>query len=198
MPGSTPIYGFPYPLGSDPVRDGDNVIRSLAEDVETAIAPLGFGLVAKQNVSTSSITATSFSGAVSQTANPAGTLNFTPVAGRQYKLTYYNPNFTSSGFYIEPPNITSTPPRVSYQAYMVNSGAIISGKYDIFFLPYGMLGNGVFSFSFFLDATVTTPYSFTMRFSITSTTDSFNNAVTGTLTMPDGFMYLEDVGPVTP
>jgi len=37
MPGSTPIYGFPYPLGSDPVRDGDNVIRSLAEDVETEL-----------------------------------------------------------------------------------------------------------------------------------------------------------------
>lgn len=34
MPGSTPIYGFPYPLGSDPVKDGDNVIQSLATDVE--------------------------------------------------------------------------------------------------------------------------------------------------------------------
>ena len=38
MPGSTPIYGFPYPLGSDPVSDGDSVIRELAEDVETVIA----------------------------------------------------------------------------------------------------------------------------------------------------------------
>lgn len=37
MPGTTPVYGFPYPLGSDPVRDGDNDIRALAEDVETVL-----------------------------------------------------------------------------------------------------------------------------------------------------------------
>jgi hypothetical protein len=46
MPGSTPIYGFPYPLGTDPVRDGDNVIRSLAEDVETEINSLNNTLYA--------------------------------------------------------------------------------------------------------------------------------------------------------
>lgn len=38
MPGSTPIYGFPYPLGTDPVRDGDNVIQNLATDVENTIS----------------------------------------------------------------------------------------------------------------------------------------------------------------
>jgi hypothetical protein len=37
MPANTPIYGFPYPLGTDPVRDGDNDIRALAEDVETVL-----------------------------------------------------------------------------------------------------------------------------------------------------------------
>lgn len=41
MPGATPIYGFPYPLGTDPVAQGDNVIRSLAEDVETVIDGVG-------------------------------------------------------------------------------------------------------------------------------------------------------------
>lgn len=41
MPGSTPIYGFPYPLGTDPVRNGDNIIRALAEDVETVISGQG-------------------------------------------------------------------------------------------------------------------------------------------------------------
>jgi hypothetical protein len=38
MPANTPIYGFPYPLGTDPVSQGDNDIRALAEDVETVIA----------------------------------------------------------------------------------------------------------------------------------------------------------------
>lgn len=37
MPANTPIFGFPYPLGTDPVAQGDNVIQQLAEDVETVI-----------------------------------------------------------------------------------------------------------------------------------------------------------------
>ena len=40
MPANTPIYGFPYPLGSDPVRDGDNDIRALAESVENELVDL--------------------------------------------------------------------------------------------------------------------------------------------------------------
>jgi hypothetical protein len=40
MPANTPIYNFPYPLGTDPVSQGDNDIRALAEDVETVIAPI--------------------------------------------------------------------------------------------------------------------------------------------------------------
>ena len=38
MPANTPIYNFPYPLGTDPVSQGDNDIRALAEDVETVIS----------------------------------------------------------------------------------------------------------------------------------------------------------------
>ena len=45
MPANTPIYGFPYPLGTDPVSQGDNDIRALAEDVETVIAANTPGLV---------------------------------------------------------------------------------------------------------------------------------------------------------
>lgn len=37
MPGSTTEYGFPYPIGSDPLQDGDNEIQNLAEAVETTI-----------------------------------------------------------------------------------------------------------------------------------------------------------------
>lgn len=37
MPATTPKYGFPYPLGTDPIRDGDDVIQALAEQVEAAM-----------------------------------------------------------------------------------------------------------------------------------------------------------------
>ncbi|MBF6085302.1 hypothetical protein IU485_28435 [Nocardia cyriacigeorgica] len=37
MPGQTPVYGFPYPLGTEPVAQGDNVIQSLATAVETTL-----------------------------------------------------------------------------------------------------------------------------------------------------------------
>lgn len=37
MAGNTPIFNFPYPTGTDPVAQGDNDIRALAEDVETVI-----------------------------------------------------------------------------------------------------------------------------------------------------------------
>ena len=43
MPANTPIFGFPYPLGTDPVAQGDNVIQELAEDVE-AVINTGMGL----------------------------------------------------------------------------------------------------------------------------------------------------------
>ena len=50
MPANTPIFGFPYPLGTDPVSQGDNDIRALAEDVETVVAKTGLWLVKTQAV----------------------------------------------------------------------------------------------------------------------------------------------------
>jgi hypothetical protein len=41
MPGSTPIYGFPYPDPSDLVANYPALGQQLAEDVETAIAASG-------------------------------------------------------------------------------------------------------------------------------------------------------------
>lgn len=38
MPGSTPEYGFPYPIGADPLGDGDDRVQELAEAVEAVIA----------------------------------------------------------------------------------------------------------------------------------------------------------------
>jgi len=34
MPANTPIFGLPYPLGTDPVSQGDNDIRALADGIE--------------------------------------------------------------------------------------------------------------------------------------------------------------------
>ena len=40
MPSTTPAMGLPYPLGTDPVADGDDAIKALAERVE-AVYPRG-------------------------------------------------------------------------------------------------------------------------------------------------------------
>jgi hypothetical protein len=37
MGGTTPVSGLPYPVGTDPARDGDNAIRALAEGVDGMI-----------------------------------------------------------------------------------------------------------------------------------------------------------------
>jgi hypothetical protein len=40
MPATTPVYGFPYPTGTDRVMDGDNAIGALGLAVEQLIATL--------------------------------------------------------------------------------------------------------------------------------------------------------------
>jgi len=37
MPGSTPKFAFPYPLGTDLIADGDDTIKALAEKVDTVL-----------------------------------------------------------------------------------------------------------------------------------------------------------------
>jgi hypothetical protein len=57
MPANTPIFGFPYPLGTDPVSQGDNVIQELAEDVETVInTGMGLRLVKSQAIGSTAVT----------------------------------------------------------------------------------------------------------------------------------------------
>lgn len=34
MPSQTPVFALPYPLGTDPVADGDDAIKALAERIE--------------------------------------------------------------------------------------------------------------------------------------------------------------------
>lgn len=39
MPGTTPLFAFPYPLGTDPISDGDDQMKALAERVEAILKP---------------------------------------------------------------------------------------------------------------------------------------------------------------
>jgi hypothetical protein len=54
MPASTPIYGFPYPLGTDPVSSGAQDIQNLATAVEGAIG----SVVGLMKITPSSVTGT--------------------------------------------------------------------------------------------------------------------------------------------
>jgi hypothetical protein len=57
MPASTPIYGFPYPLGTDPVANGAQDIQNLATSVETTVNKVGLWLINTfTNSNTTSIT----------------------------------------------------------------------------------------------------------------------------------------------
>lgn len=78
MPSSTTILGLPYPLGTDPVRDGDNDIKALAEGVD-----LDMGLVKRLP---SGVTGTGIS------ADARGNITLTAVSG----AVFINGIFTST------------------------------------------------------------------------------------------------------
>lgn len=41
MPGTTPVYGFPYPLDNDPVYQGAKHIRDIAQRLESTLTQTG-------------------------------------------------------------------------------------------------------------------------------------------------------------
>lgn len=51
MPATT-ARGYPYPLGTDRVADGDDSIRALAEKVDTALGAMAAGTASINHVST--------------------------------------------------------------------------------------------------------------------------------------------------
>jgi hypothetical protein len=94
--------GFPYPLGTDRVADGDNAIQALAEKVDTAA-----GLHAAGSVTVTTTGANPSEGAVAVTF-PAGRftaaprvvlqqLNQLPGAAADYSTLYPN-GLTAGGF----------------------------------------------------------------------------------------------------
>jgi hypothetical protein len=52
MPANTPIYNFPYPVGTDFVKDGAVAIEDLALAVETVIDSLPSGALITRNAQT--------------------------------------------------------------------------------------------------------------------------------------------------
>jgi hypothetical protein len=77
MPGSTPIYGFPYPDPSDLVANYPALGQDLAEDVETVISGLGSGLniVAPTTIANSGGTANASGGEITFTTVTSLSLN---------------------------------------------------------------------------------------------------------------------------
>jgi hypothetical protein len=100
MPASTPIYGFPYPLGTDPVGQGAQDIQDLATAVEsqfvTSDASLGLVKVTPTNVVGTGASITS-SGSV--LLSGTGTVRvdgcFTSEF-RQYRILYFGNSSNAS------------------------------------------------------------------------------------------------------
>jgi hypothetical protein len=86
MPGTTPVYGFPYPEPTDLVADYPALGQQLAEDVETTIAGIksGFNLMNPTSIANTGGTATkssnggvTFAGASSVSLNGVFTSAYT-------------------------------------------------------------------------------------------------------------------------
>lgn len=76
MPGSTPIYGFPYPLSTDLVANYPALGLELATDVETVLPTLaGVTLISPTSIANSGGTATSTSGTTTFTGVTSISLN---------------------------------------------------------------------------------------------------------------------------
>lgn len=79
MPSSTPVMGLPYPLGTDPVADGDDAIKALAERIEHRYAR---GMIDRKVITTTTP-------AIGTVLTDVAGLNITATlfAGRWYRLS---------------------------------------------------------------------------------------------------------------
>lgn len=76
MPGTTPIYGFPYPEPTDLVADYPALGQDLAEDIEAVLPTLsGLTLVTPTSIANTGGTASATGGAVTYSAVTSVSLN---------------------------------------------------------------------------------------------------------------------------
>lgn len=90
MPGSTPVYGFPYPEPTDLVADYPALGQNLAEDIEAVLPTIG-GLapVSPTSIANSGGSATNTAGLVTFTSVTSISLNGVFTASyRNYFVTY--------------------------------------------------------------------------------------------------------------
>jgi len=78
MPGSTPVFGWPYPTGTDRVMDGDNAIEALARAIEDSV--MGLGIVGSAKI------IADYALVGSPVAIPGMTFTFVAIAGHSYRL----------------------------------------------------------------------------------------------------------------
>lgn len=102
MPGTTPVYGFPYPEPTDLVADYPALGQDLAEDIEAVLPTLGaLSLVTPTSIANSGGTASSTGGTTTYTGVTSISLNGVFSASAQnYYVTYQNTNTSASIMYM--------------------------------------------------------------------------------------------------
>lgn len=82
--GGQTVHGFPYPVGTDRVMDGDDAIKALAEKIDTLLAT---DLVQGGTIAAVTSTATSWSGSVTFPVPYAGTPTSIVITGQSASAT---------------------------------------------------------------------------------------------------------------
>jgi hypothetical protein len=99
MPGTTPVYGFPYPEPTDLVADYPALGQQLAEDIEGVLPGIGgLTVIAPTSIANSGGSATSTGGVVTFTGVSSISLNGVFSATyRRYMLVWSGGGSTSPG-----------------------------------------------------------------------------------------------------
>jgi hypothetical protein len=146
MPGSTPIYGFPYPDPSDLVANYPALGQELAEDVETVISGLGAGLNHINTTTFTTQTTVSFNNVFTSTYANYRIIfsNFTASAGsnalrmrlRVSAADNSTSNYNFSGFFVNTAAAsgatTCGATQTSWTNLDVSSGSTDGLSFDIF------------------------------------------------------------------
>jgi hypothetical protein len=125
MPSTTPLFGFPYPVGTDRVTDGDNAIEALARGVETQLSGGGATVSSPYRMHANQATITnpaSNTGVTLAVTFPVGRFTIAPVVlvtgvGSGYTAASQSV-VTTAGFNAKLFNPTGTTPTGSLVAWI--------------------------------------------------------------------------------